>query len=288
MTSSHNGTSTRSVMLACLILLAACAAPSAAAEGSRESASPSELDTFNFRLGTYVLDSSTSARVDGRGGIIGTRLDFEDDLNLDEEKETLLAGFRWRFRDRHFLELEYFNLKRFGRKRIEEEITFRDEVFPIGVELDSSFTTEVTRASYGYRVIRRDNWGLALSGGVHVTRLRATLEGLVFDNIDLPTRSREVASVTAPLPVLGLSGAWRLGGKWSLVGKGQVFFLEVDDVEGGITHASAYLEHNTFRNLGFGFGYDWFDIDVDATDDNWRGSVNVQFKGPILFVQARF
>ena len=279
---------TRSVTLAGLILLAAAVAPAAAADGSGESAMPSELDTFNFRLGTYVLDSSTSARVDGRGGLVGTRLDFEDDLNLDEEKETLLAGFRWRFRDRHFLELEYFNLKRFGRKRIEEEITFRDEVFPIGIELDSSFTTEVTRASYGYRVIRRDNWGLALSGGVHVTRLRATLDGLAFDNVELPTRSREVASVTAPLPVLGLSGAWWLGGKWSLIGKGQVFFLEVDDVKGGITHASAYLEHNTFRNVGFGFGYDWFDIDVDATDDNWSGSANVQFKGPMLFVQARF
>lgn len=278
----------KNIALAGLILLAAWAAIPAFAENGAGADSSRDMDRFNLRVGTYVLDSSTTARVDGSGGLIGTRLDFEDDLNLDEEKQTLLAAFRWRFRDRHFLELEYFHLKRFGRKRIEEEITFRDQVFPIGADLDSSFTTEVTRASYSYRVLRSDDWGLAISGGIHVTRLRARLEGLVFDNIDLPTRSREVAGVTAPLPVLGLSGAWRFGRKWSLVARGQVFFLEVDDVKGGITHASAYLEHSTFRNVGFGFGYDWFDIDVDTTDDGWSGNANVQFKGPILFVQASF
>ena len=258
------------------------------AEVSGELESPAELSPFYFRVGAYILNSSTSARVDGREGNFGSRLDFEDDLGLDEEKETLLTGFRWRFRDRHFLEFEYFKLKRFGQKRIEAEITFRDEVFPVGANLDSSFTTEVTRASYGYRVVKRDNWGLAISGGVHVTRLNARLEGLVFDNVETPIGSRQVASVTAPLPVLGLSGARRLGEKWVLVAKGQVFFLEVDDVKGGITHGAAYLEHNTFRNVGFGVGYDWFDIDVDTTDTNWRGSADVQFKGPVIFIQASF
>ena len=273
---------------ASVLFLATLAPTSLFAEVSGDLESQAVLSPFYFRVGAYLLDSTTLARVDGREGNIGSRLDFEDDLGLDERKETLLTGFRWRFRDRHFLELEYFNLKRFGRKRIETEITFRDQVYPIGANLDSSFTTEVTRASYGYRVVRRDDWGLAVSGGVHVTRLNARLDGLVFDNVDPPFRSREVASVTAPLPVFGLSGARRLGDKWGLIARGQFFFLDVDDVKGKITHLAAYLEHNTFRNVGFGLGYDWFRIDVDTADTNWRGSVDVQFRGPMVFVQASF
>jgi hypothetical protein len=264
------------------------AASSAFAEVSGELETGAELRPFYFRAGAYLLNSSTLARVDGRGGVFGSRLDFEDDLGLDRRKETLLTGFRWRFRDRHFLEFEYFNLKRFGQKRIETEISFRDQVYPVGADLDSSFTTEVTRASYGYRIVRRDDWGLVATGGVHVTRLYARLDGLTFDNVDVPVRSREVASVTAPLPVFGLSGARRLGGKWILVARGQMFFLEVDDVKGAVTHVAAFVEHSTFRNVGFGFGYDWFDIDVDTTDTNWYGRVDVQFQGPMVFIQASF
>ena len=51
---------------------------------------------------------------------------------------------------------------------------------------------------------------------------------------------------------------------------------------------AAFVEHSTFRNVGFGFGYDWFNIDVDTTDTNWYGRVDVQFKGPMVFIQASF
>ena len=247
-----------------------------------------ELRPLYVRAGTYLLDSSTQARVDGREGNIGSRLDFEDDLNLDKRKPTLLAGVRWRFHDRHFLEIEYFDLKRYGQARIDTEIRFGDAVFPIGADVSSSFTTEVTRLGYSYRVVRRPEWGLALSAGIHVTRLRALIDGVTFDNGGTLRPTSELASVTAPLPVLGISGARRLGEKWMLAARGQWFFLEVDDVGGNITHAAAVLEHQTFRNVGFGFGFDWFDIDVDTTDDFWRGRADIRFKGPMVFIQATF
>ncbi|MEJ2604722.1 MAG: hypothetical protein P8172_15820 [Gammaproteobacteria bacterium] len=146
----------------------------------------------------------------------------------------------------------------------------------------------MTRASYSYRIVRDVDWGLAFSAGVHVTKLETRLEGVTFDNLDRPVRTREIASVTAPLPVLGLSGGRRLGGKWSFVARGQFFFLAVDDIEGSISHAAAFFEHETFRHVGFGFGYDWFDIDVDAKDTNWRGAADVRFQGPVIFLQASF
>jgi hypothetical protein len=247
-----------------------------------------ELQPLYIRAGAYVLESLTQARVDGSGGNIGSRLDFEDDLNLDKRKPTLLAGARWRFNDRHMVDVEYFRLKRSGQSRIDTEIRFGDATFPVGADVDSSFTTEVTRLGYSYRVVRRPEWGLAVSAGVHVTRLHAVIDGINFDNNGNLRPTREIASVTAPLPVFGLSGARRIGDKWVLIARGQWFFLDVDDMGGRITHAAAFLEHNTFENIGFGFGYDWFDIDADTTDTLWRGSADVRFKGPMLFIQASF
>jgi hypothetical protein len=247
-----------------------------------------ELRPLYIRAGTYLLDSTTQARVDGRAGNIGSRLDFENDLNLEKRKPALLAGVRWRFHDRHFFEVEYFNLKRSGQARIDTEIRFGDAVFPVGADVSSSFTTEVTRLGYSYRVVRRPEWGLAVSAGIHVTRLRALIDGLTFGNGGTARPMREIASVTAPLPVFGISGARRLGEKWILVARGQWFFLEVDNIGGNITHAAALLEHHTFRNVGFGFGYDWFDIDADTSGDFWRGRADIRFMGPMIFIQASF
>jgi hypothetical protein len=246
------------------------------------------LPPFYLRLGVYFLDSSTAARVDGIGGNFGTRLDFEDDLNLEKRKDTMLAAARWRFRDRHFLEIEYFSLKRYGFKRIERQIQFGESTFAAGADINSSFSTEVTRVGYAYRIVKHPDWGLGLSAGLHVTRLRASLDSVVLDNGGVPDIDGEIASVSAPLPVFGITAARRLGEKWILTGKSQWFFLKLDDIEGSLTHAAIFLEFNAYRNLGFGLGYDWFDIDADSTDTYWRGSADVRFSGPMVFVQASF
>jgi hypothetical protein len=247
-----------------------------------------ELTPFSLRLGVYDMNLSTTVRLDGRGGNFGTRLDFERDLNLDDHKDTFNAALRWRFRDRHFLELEYFQLDRIGFRRLDGEIRFGDEVFPIGANIRSSFTTEVTRLGYSYRIVRNRNWGLAAGAGLHVTRLRAALTEVAFDNINVSIGTTEIAKITAPLPVIGLGGARRLGTKWALLARAQVFSVDFDDVDGTITHGALYFEHDTFDHFGFGFGYDWFVVDVKSEDTFWLGSVHVRFDGPMLFFKGSF
>lgn len=247
-----------------------------------------ELSPFSLRLGVYDMNLTTVVRVDGRGGNFGSRLDFEKDLNLDDHKDTFNAALRWRFKDRHFLELEHFKLDRTGFRRLDGEIRFGDEVFPVGADVRSSFTTEVTRLSYSYRIVRNENWGLALGAGLHVTRLRAALTEIALDNIGVPVDNAEIAAVTAPLPVIGLGGARRLGTKWALLARAQVFAADFDDVDGKITHGALYFEHDTFDNFGFGFGYDWFVIDVETEDKFWIGSTQVRFDGPMLFLKGSF
>jgi hypothetical protein len=247
-----------------------------------------ELAPFSLRLGVYDMNLSTTVRLDGRGGNFGTRLDFERDLNLDDNKDTFNAALRWRFKDRHFLELEYFRLDRSGFRRLDGEIRFGDNVFPIGASIRSSFTTEVTRLSYSYRIVRNRDWGLAVGAGLHVTRLKAALTEIAFDNINEPIGTTEIAKVTAPLPVIGFGGARRLGTRWALIARAQVFSANFDDIDGTITHGAMYFEHDTFNHFGFGFGYDWFVIDVKSEDEFWRGRVKVRFDGPMLFFKGSF
>jgi len=65
-------------------------------------------------------------------------------------------------------------------------------------------------------------------------------------------------------------------------------YIEVDDIGGNIAHAAAFLEHNALRNSGFGFGYDWFDIDVDLADTFWPGRADVRLQGAMIFIQMSY
>ena len=258
------------------------------ARGADALDSDARLPPFSLRVGVYDMNLDTEVRVNGRGGLIGTRLNFEDDLNLDDNKETFDVGVRWRIAERHFLEAEYFQLKRSGFRQVDGEIRFGESVYPIASNIRSSFTTEVTRLGYGYRLVRRKNWGLALGVGLHVTRLRATLQEISIGNISLPLDDQEVAAVTAPLPVFGFAGARRLGENWALIVRGQSLSLKVDEYDGSIEHAAVQFEYDAKRRFGLGFGYDWFFVNVKSTDDLWIGNAKVAFHGPMLYATANF
>lgn len=272
--------------LRCVVVLAAFSMlPARAAD---ELDMQPDLSPFSLRLGVYDMNLSTKIRVDGVGGNLGSSLDFENDLNLDDNKDTFDVAFRWRVRERHLLEAEYFQLKRNGLRRLDGEIRFGDAVFPVGADVRSSFTTEVTRLSYAYRFIRDRDWGLAIGAGLHVTRLRAALTEVDFDNVEVPTGEREIAAVTAPLPVIGFYGARRLGDKGAVILRAQLFEVEIDDIDGRIEHAAIYYEHDVFERVGLGIGYDWFNIDLESRDRLWIGRADVRFHGPMLFLKGSF
>ena len=272
--------------LAAIVAVAAIMAASARAADELDM--QSELSPFSLRMGVYDMNLSTEVRADGQGGNFGTRLNFEKALNLADNKDTFNAALRWRFKERHFLELEHFRLNRSGFRRLDGEIRFGERVFPIGADIRSSFTTEVTRLGYSYRVVRSQDWGLAVGAGLHVTRLRAALTEVTFDNSNVPMGEAEIAKVTAPLPVFGLGAARRLGTKWALLARAQVFAADFDDIDGTIKHGAIYFEHDTFDNFGFGVGYDWFVIDIKTEEELWVGRIQVRFDGPMLFLKGSF
>jgi hypothetical protein len=69
------------------------------------------------------------------------------------------------------------------------------------------------------------------------------------DNIDVPIDETESARVTAPLPVIGLGEARRLGAKWALLARAQGFSVEFDDIDGSITHGALCRNVGPFWTL---------------------------------------
>ena len=268
-----------------LIALAAALPVDLRAEDADTEGRKFRLSDFTFRVGTYNISSNTVVRLDSNDGNIGTVFSFENDLNLDDRKSTFYGAFSWRMSGRHYLEVEQFRLARSGLQTLTAEIEFGDDVFEIGAKVDSYFDTRVTRISYAYQVHDSKKFAVALSAGLHLTDL---LMGITEISTGFAVENVEIAEVTAPLPVVGVTAAWRISEKWLLFGRGQVFRLEIPDYKGQLDHFSAKLEYSAFKHFGFGVGFDMFDLKLDITKPLWNGTVDFEFRGPIVYLTGRF
>ena len=97
-----------------------------------------------------------------------------------------------------------------------------------------------------------------------------------------------LSDITAPLPVVGISGGWNIIDKWYMYGRLQFFQLSISDYDGRLEHASVRLEYDAFEHVGFGLGYDMFGFRLDADRETWDGTVNYRFRGPMLFLKGQF
>lgn len=88
-------------------------------------------------------------------------------------------------------------------------------------------------------------------------------------------------SITAPLPVIKLSGDFALTPKWFLKGGMDLFYLKIGDYEGAIFDSSVAVEYNAWKHLGFGLALDFLRVQVEAEDDD--AYPGVDFVGNIRF-----
>ena len=269
--------------ITCLILAAG-----ASTVRAEELVRDREMPRITLRGGLYDVDASTVIRVDGTLGFLGTTLNLERSLGVPDEQDTWFASGRFRLADRHFVEAEFFRLNRRGLKELSTDIEFGDRTYSFGATVRSFFGVDVTRLGYAYSLVRQKSWGLAASAGLHVTGIDSGLSEILTSGGAISATNVQIAKATAPLPVVGISGAVALGPRWALFGRGQIFRLQFDQTEGALDHFSISLENDLSNHFGWGIAYDYFEIDVRQRERLWRGHAKVRFQGPLIFAKLNF
>ena len=96
------------------------------------------------------------------------------------------------------------------------------------------------------------------------------------------------ASVAAPLPVIGLRGIWDLSNDFWLDVTAQYFALSIDDIDGSLQDYRVLVTWQPRKWLGVGLGYNRFTLDVDVDKDDFNGSLDWTYSGPMIFYSASF
>jgi len=259
---------------------AAGAAEPDATKGSDAGGHPLLTSTVSIGIGAFYADASTNATYNSDLGV-GTNVNFEDMLGLEDNSTVLLASFRWRFAEHWTLSAEYFNLPRDGQQVLKQDVTWGDTTFLAGSKAKSEFNIEDIRVMVDWSFFRRKDMEVGAGIGFHVMGLKGSIAGTGID--------KEEADVLAPLPVLSLHGNFALTDRWAVAARVDWLSVNYDDYSGNLRATGLDVVYQPFRHIGFSFGYRSLSLDVDVDSGNdWTGSADVSFAGPAFQVYATF
>ena len=247
-------------------------------------------DTFHVELGTFIVNTDTTLRLDGEAGEQGQEIDWEKNFGEGDAYRFRLDGY-WRFADRHKLRAMVFSSSRSGSRTFDEDISWGGETFPASATVDGEAKFSIYELAYEYAFMRRESYELAASAGLHYADYEATLGATVTATGTggvADRRIEETGSIGAPLPVFGLRGTWLLSRTFSIDVSGQYFSLTYGDFDGSLQNYRALVNWQPTSWLGLGVGYDRFSFDVDVESDNFRGKMDWSYQGPMIFYSVSF
>jgi hypothetical protein len=240
--------------------------------------------------GWFFLSTDTRVRVDGETtGTRGTDFDYDDTFGLGDFDRFRAEAF-WRFADRHAIRAMYFENNRSTTENISRDISFGDETFPVGATVTARSELTVAQLAYDYAFLRRDSYEIAGSIGLHMLDLGLSLDGTITaQGGSVSETIGDDATTTAPLPVVGLRGVWRLPHDFYLTAQLQYFYIQLDPYEGTLTDLKAALVWQATDHLGIGVGYNDFRFRFDLDDEgNFSGRLRWNYGGAIAFASFMF
>lgn len=99
--------------------------------------------------------------------------------------------------------------------------------------------------------------------------------------------------ITAPLPVVGMQLDFAITPKLFIKQSLEVFYMEIGDFKGSINSFTIACEYNFWKNVGFGIGYDVFDLSLEANGSDYPnidfiGKVEFSYSGLLLYTNIYF
>lgn len=262
----------------------------AAGSALAQSASPAQalLDqSFVFNAGVFLVQTDLKANLNGQS-VNNPEIDFDQTFGKADSTTRVRADALWRINPRHHLTFMYFDNSTSRTKVIDETINWGDNTYAIGSTVTSENKFKVGALAYEYAFMRQPSYEVSASIGLHVTDLSLSLKGDSTVNGVPVSNSTRSDSVTAPLPVIGLRGAWVVTPSILLEAQGQFFKLKVNEVDGYWSDLRATATWMFNKNFGLGLGYDRYFNKVDVSKNSFDGRVKFGYSGLQAFVTGSF
>jgi hypothetical protein len=187
---------------------------------------------------------------------------------------------------RHELALNYFSAPRSGFEQIDRQITFRDEVYPVSALVTTQLDLDYASATYTYWARRSDRNGVGITLGIANLAIDALVRA---ERPDVTVTITESAKTDVPVALAGVQG--RVAFTDRLHAEGGVSTLPrvtIEDYTGTALTGNARLEYRPLRWLGIGAAYNYFRLDIDVAQGDFRGALEMTIRGPEAYARLIF
>jgi hypothetical protein len=272
-------------------LVGVCAAGAAVAQ-SPTNAQYLLTDKFVVNGGVFVMNSDVNARLNGQS-TTNPDINFDDTFGKASDANRARIDALWRITPKHHVSFTYFNNSTTRNRVIDRDIQWGDLTYKAGGNVEAQSKFSVYALQYEYAFVNAPNYELAGSAGIHYTDMSLRLSGnATLTNPDgtisaSGSRTRD-SSLPAPLPVIGLRGAWAVSPQWVLDASAQLFKLNVDGYDGNWSNFRLGATWMFSRHMGVGLGYNRFVTRVDVDRSNFNGSLKLGYSGMQAYLTGSF
>jgi len=230
---------------------------------------------FTIQAGYYYPTQNVRLRVDGSLGGENNEFDFDEQINLPQKDDVFTLEMTWRFGKKWSLRMQYFKENRRRSAVLDTDIEWGDTVIQAGSSVFAGSNFKLARAFFGREFDSNPKYDYGLGLGVHQIEIDA------FIREDIIINFGEVSSVSAtgPLPNIGGWYYYSPAADWYLGGRLDWFQVSIGDYAGGLVNFSAGANYQLFEHFGFGLNYQVFSLNADIKNSNWRGRVELEFRG---------
>ncbi len=231
-------------------------------------------EIISFKAGYISLNPDGIFAVDN-GGIPGTKIDFDDDLNFDDSEELFaeIALNLGQFR----LTAGYLPIDFSGTGNVNQTLVFNGKTFLVNSEVASSVDMDIYDLGLTWNILNIDDLPVRVQFG---PELSVKVVDANVSMVDHATGLGESDSLIAPVPTIGARARIGLADWVALVGR--VGYMEYDgnsylDVDGQI-------EFSPIPLAGIFAGYQYLDLEVDESGV----FIDATLDGPYAGVLVRF
>jgi hypothetical protein len=252
---------------------------------------------FNIYLGGFFPRISSEIRLDADiDGGIGSNIKPEEILGLDDSSATVWGGLVWQISRRNNLEFEYFQLNRSATvDAVSRPFQIGQSQVQAGASTDTKLNLGIGRVTYAFSFYTNEKMKAKILGGLHWAEIEAEikLSGQVSDistgkEIEAGSSVTEGGSIGLPLPHLGFSYSYAILPTFLTRIQLMAFGLEFDNYAGLLLDGGVDFTYNPWRHFGFGAGFRYFDLRLEAEDGRLDGELNFRYWGPTLFLLLKF
>jgi hypothetical protein len=245
-------------------------------------ASVSDLsDRFKIDIGGFRLSADTTLKLNGPNGE-GTDINFENELRLPKNANTIWVDGSWRLTRRNEVKLAYTQAGRTGDPvTLNRDIIFGDTVFPASLTAHSTSSSHIVTGYYRFAAYRNDRFEIGptvglgylwLTAGIHgtgsITGVNQTASGS-FD------KDAKTSSATADIG--GYFSVW-LARRVELRGDLLYIIVKPGDSEASVTDGAIGLDWYPWKKVGFGGQYKYYKYryDRDPLSTDLGGTITYQ------------